>query len=191
MIIFQNTLISDEILEKKFVCNLDKCKGACCVEGDSGAPLEDKEIAEIERNLEAIKPFMSKKGLALLAAEGFWETDSDKEKGTRCLPEGNCVFETKNEIGISQCSIELAHKAEKSTFLKPISCHLYPIRMKNYGEYQALNYHEWDICKHACDFGEELKVPVYEFLKSSLIRKFGEDWYGEFLQMIHDREHNR
>ncbi len=186
MIIVENAIISEDILEREFICQLDKCKGACCVQGDAGAPLLHEEIAIIEENLDQIKTEMHKDGLALLDKEGFYTRDPDKELVTVCAPTGECVFVTYDELGRTNCAIELAHKKGKTHFLKPMSCHLYPIRAKRYGAYTAMNYHHWEICSDACAAGKEFRIPVYEFLKDALIRKMGESWYNELLQVAKD-----
>ncbi|MDQ3072820.1 MAG: DUF3109 family protein [Bacteroidota bacterium] len=178
MVIYENTLISDDIFEKAFVCDLNSCKGACCIEGDSGAPLREAEIDIIEHDLDAIMPFMEKELVAQVKNEGFWEKDAEGDLVTRCKNGRECVFVTM-EDGIYKCSIENAWKAGKTTFRKPVSCHLYPIRLSQVGEYTALNYSHWHICSAACKLGEALQVPVYEFLKDSLISHFGAAWYEE------------
>ncbi len=177
MIIIDDTLISEEILDNKFVCDLAACKGACCEEGDIGAPLEIEEIDAIEANLKAIRPFMSEAGLMLLEAEGFYEAAPGEELVTTTIEGKACVFAIQDESKTWKCAIELAHKAGKSDFLKPISCHLYPIRIEKLKNYEGLNYDRWDICAPACACGDRLEVPVYKFLKGPLIRKYGADWF--------------
>lgn len=177
MLLIENTLVSDDLLNKHFVCDLNACKGACCEEGDLGAPLELEEIDDIERNLEVIKQFMSPKGLALLQTEGFYELAPDQDLVTTTIEGKECVFAVKDQKGTWQCAIELANAAGKSDFLKPISCHLYPIRIEKLKNYDALNYHQWNICAAACACGVHLQVPVYKFLKGPLIRKYGQDWF--------------
>ena len=178
MIIHEQTLISEELFEKNFICNLSKCKGACCVEGDQGAPLNKSEIDQIAHDIEAIRPYLTPQSLASIEQKGFWETDPDGDLVTTCLPTGECNF-SHYEKDVLSCGMEQAWKDGKTTFRKPISCHLYPIRISQVGEYDALNYHQWDVCKPACDLGDEHKVPVYLFLKDALIRKYGESWYAE------------
>jgi hypothetical protein len=173
-----NTLISTEIFSTNFVCHLEKCKGACCIEGDRGAPLDKEEIALIDKNIEAIKLFMSVEGIALLENEGYHEGEEINDYATTCLPTGECVFVYK-ENGILGCAMEKAYKAGVTDFYKPISCHLYPIRLGKIGSYESVNYHEWDICKAACNYGNALNVSVFSFLKEPLIRKYGEAWYKE------------
>lgn len=177
MIIIDDTLISEELLDKKFVCDLAACKGACCEEGDLGAPLEIDEIDAIEANLKGIKPFMSDAGLKLLDRDGFYEAAPGEELVTTTIEGKACVFAIQDDTQTWKCAIELAHKAGQSDFLKPISCHLYPIRIEKLKNYEGLNYDQWDICSPACACGDRLEVPVYKFLKGPLIRKYGSDWF--------------
>ena len=178
MIQHGKTLISEDVLEKEFVCNLIACKGACCIEGEWGAPLEDGEIETIRKELDAIKPFMDEEALKFFYRKGFYETDPDDEAVTTCLPDGACVFAIE-ENGIHKCAIEKAHLNGKTEFRKPVSCHLYPVRLNKVGDYTGVNYNNWHICSPACKLGAEYQVPVYKFLKESLTRKFGETWYEE------------
>lgn len=177
MIIIDETLISEELLDKKFVCDLAACKGACCEEGDLGAPLEIEEIDAIEANLKGIRSFMSGAGLQLLDKEGFYEAAPGEELVTTTIEGKACVFAIQDDTQTWKCAIELAHKAGQSDFLKPISCHLYPIRIEKLKNYEGLNYEHWDICSPACACGDRLEVPVYKFLKGPLIRKYGTDWF--------------
>lgn len=180
MIIVGQALVSEDILEKKFQCQIRTCKGECCVQGDSGAPLDEEELEIIASEYKEYVPFMSADGLAKVAEGGFYEKDRDGDLVTNCLPTGECVFVVYDELGIAGCAIEKAYFANKSWFRKPMSCHLYPIRAKKYGDYMALNYHTWNICSEACKVGEEKKIPVYQFLKEALTRKMGPSWYEEF-----------
>ena len=177
MIIIDETLISEELLDKKFVCDLAACKGACCEEGDLGAPLDIEEIDAIEANLKGIRPFMSAAGLKLLDQEGFYEAAPGEELVTTTIDGKACVFAIQDDTQTWKCAIELAHKAGQSDFLKPISCHLYPIRIEKLKNYEGLNYDQWDICSPACACGDRLEVPVYKFLKGPLVRKYGADWF--------------
>ena len=171
MLIVGNALVSEEVLTRKFRCAIESCKGACCVHGDAGAPLESEEIEIIQQELEVVKPFMSDSGLKLLSERGFSETDSfDGEAVTVCEPTGECVFVVYDSAGIAGCAIEKAYHSGKTWFRKPLSCHLYPIRAKKYGEYTALNYHQWSICSDACAVGEKEQIPVYSFLREALTR---------------------
>jgi len=179
MIIVGEALVSEDILEKHFICNLTQCHGACCISGDRGAPLLREELEIIDKALPQIKLQMDNDGLNLLASDGFYETDpSDGELVTTCRTSGACVFVVL-ENGMTQCAIEKAYQAGTINFKKPISCHLYPIRTAEYGEYTVLNYNRWDICDSACSYGLENNTRLYHFLKEPLIRKFGETWYKE------------
>lgn len=184
MISLGNTLISDDVIREKFICNLEKCKGACCVEGDSGAPLEESELRLMERVIEQVKPYMNEKGLAAIEKDGLYVIDEDGDLTTTCV-DGNkeCAYVTF-ENGITYCAFEKAYRDGVSDFHKPISCHLYPIRITRYLDFEALNYHSWSICSDACVLGEEHQVPVYRFLKEPLIRKYGEDWYKELVYLV-------
>lgn len=187
MIIVGNALLSEDILDKKFVCQLDKCKGACCVQGDAGAPLLHEELNSIEEVMEKVKPYMRESALKLIEETSFFARDPrDGELVTQCEDSGECVFVNYDEKGIAKCTIEQAYNQGEIEFKKPISCHLYPIRAKKYGSHVALNYHNWEICSDACKAGEELKVPVFRFLKEPLIRKMGEEWYQELEQVAED-----
>jgi hypothetical protein len=185
MLLHDNTLISLDLLEKEFVCNLSACKGACCIEGESGAPLEEEEISIIAQNLEGIKPYMDSRALNLLTQEGFHEYDRDGDLVTKCLNGRECIFAITEE-GIYKCAIEKACNEGKSTFKKPVSCHLYPVRVAKVGDYVALNYNKWEVCDPACSLGNSLKVPVFKFLKDALVRRFGTDWYQGLEEIAHE-----
>ncbi|MFY0654110.1 MAG: DUF3109 family protein [Cyclobacteriaceae bacterium] len=184
MIIVENAVLSDDIKEKHFVCDLDKCKGACCVEGDLGAPLEEDELEQLNESLNAVKPYLSKEGLNVIEKEGAYILDEEGDYSTTTIGGKECAFAIYDENGILKCGIEQAYNDGKTDFRKPISCHLYPIRITKYDHYEALNYDRWEICSAACALGEELKVPVYKFLKEPLIRKYGEQWYEELEEEI-------
>lgn len=172
-------LVSDELLEKHFVCDLSACKGACCVEGDDGAPLTEEEVSLIEDHIEDIKPYMIQEGIDVVDEKGVFYMDRTNEPVTQLVKKKDCVFVTLDENGITKCGIEYAYKDGKIPFNKPISCHLYPIRVGHFKTFKSLNYDQWPICSPACKLGEELKVPVYKFLKEPIIRAFGEDLYKE------------
>jgi hypothetical protein len=175
----QDKLVSSELFSKQFVCNLSACKGACCVEGDTGAPLEKKEIRQIERSLDKIKPYMTKAGINAVEKEGVSYLDSFDDPVTMLVNGKECAFVFRDEQGITKCAIEKAYREKKIKFNKPISCHLYPIRVKKLEKFESLNYDRWSICKDACTLGKELKVPVYRFLKEPIVRAYGEDFYKE------------
>ena len=169
----------EDIFKENFVCNLTRCKGACCIEGDAGAPLERRELSMLEEVYPAVKPYMTEKGIAAVEEFGTWVRDFEGDITTPCV-DGNkeCAYVTW-ENGITKCAIEKANEEGEINWKKPISCHLYPIRITSYPEFDILNYDRWNICSSACSLGRELKVPVYKFLKDPLIRKYGEDWYRE------------
>lgn len=180
MIIIQDTLVSEDVLEENFVCDLNACKGACCVEGDSGAPLELDELDKLEEVYEEVKPYLRPEGIKAIEEKGLYTVDSDGDFVTTLVGEhGECAFVFYDERGIAKCGIEQAYRDGKIDWKKPISCHLYPVRLEKLKDYTALNYHRWGLCDPACKLGDELKVPVYKFLKEPLIRKFGETWYAE------------
>lgn len=177
MVEVENILVHEEVLTEQFVCNLSKCKGACCVAGDAGAPLEPEEVAILAEIYPTIKHLLLDKGIAAIEQFGTSVRDADGDLTTPCV-DGNkeCAYVTF-ENGITKCGIEKAYEEGLVTWKKPISCHLYPIRVTRYPEFEVLNYDRWHICADACTFGRELKVPVYQFLKEPLIRKYGEEWY--------------
>ena len=179
MIEIDNTLISEEILENNFVCNLDACKGACCVEGDAGAPVEDDEVEILERIYHKVAPYLSEQGRKAIEAQGTAVRGSDGEWETPLINGGECAYVVRDEKGIVLCGIEQAYREGKIDWKKPISCHLYPIRLKTYPSFVAVNYERWSICKDACILGRKLQVPVYKFVREALIRNFGEEWYEQ------------
>ena len=179
MIQLQNTLISEDILEKEFVCNLSKCKGACCVEGDAGAPLSEEETKTLENIFEDVEPYLREEGIKAIQEQGTWIIGEDGDKETPLVNGSECAYVIFDEKGITKCGIEKAYEDGKVDFKKPVSCHLYPVRIKGYSEFDAVNYHKWPICSDACSLGKELEVPIYQFVKDALIRKYGEDWWNE------------
>ena len=179
MIQIRDTILSDDIFEKYFICNLAKCKGACCVEGDSGAPLEQEEFEQIKSILPEIWNDLSPQAQALIEEQGIAYTDYDGELVTSIINGRECVFTYFDEDGTCKCSIEKVHREGRISVQKPISCHLYPIRLQKLSEFTALNYNRWLICKPAVKLGKCEGVKIYEFLREPLIRKFGEEWYNE------------
>ncbi|MGB3074785.1 MAG: DUF3109 family protein [Chitinophagales bacterium] len=179
MILIDRTIVSDDLLEKKFVCALDKCKGACCVAGDSGAPLDFEETAILEEIYESVKPYMTAEGIESVEKFGKWLIDSEGDFVTPLvLGMKQCAY-VFFENDIAQCAIEKAYFDGKTTFRKPVSCHLYPVRITKYGDYDAVNYNQWDVCSPACKNGKELGVSVYQFVKDALIRKYGAEWFKQ------------
>jgi hypothetical protein len=179
MILHKDTIISTDVIKQEFICNIEACKGACCIEGDFGAPLEEDELAIIGANLKGILPHLDKESVVQIETSGFYEKDTDGDWVTQCRPSGACVFSTQDKNGVLGCGIEQAWKAGDSDFRKPISCHLYPIRISKVGDYTALNYHRWDICSPACALGNKHGLKLHVFLKDALVRKFGIQWYNE------------
>ena len=173
------TIVSEEILERDFVCNLSACKGACCIDGEAGAPLEVAEADILEELYPKIKPFLRKEGIAAIEAQGTSIIGEDGELETPLINGADCAYVTFDKLGTALCGIEEAYNQGEITWKKPVSCHLYPIRVQDYTEFAAVNYHHWHICDPACSLGKELQVPVYKFVKEALVRKFGEDWYEE------------
>ncbi|MEQ1743847.1 MAG: DUF3109 family protein [Saprospiraceae bacterium] len=182
MIIVQDKLVSDDLVEVQFVCNLAACKGACCWEGDSGAPLEDAELPTLDAIFEKVKPFLSPAGIQAIEQQGkyLW-FDNAEEYGTPLVDNGPCAYMTLSTNGTAQCGIEAAYRAGAIDFQKPVSCHLYPIRVEKNEElgFEALNYHQWDICSAACELGRKEQMPVYRFLREAIVRKYGQDFYDE------------
>ena len=184
MIMIRNTVISSDIAEKMFVCDLEKCKGACCVEGDLGAPLAESELATLEQIYPIVKPYLSKAGIDAIEKQGLYIKDWEGDYSTTTIDEKECAFAIYDKNKHLKCGIEQAYLDGKTDFKKPISCHLYPIRVTKYDEFEALNYDRWSICKDACTLGEKLGVPVYQFLKEPLIRAYGLKWYSELKKEI-------
>ena len=178
MLQIQDTILSLDILNENFCCDLTKCKGYCCVHGDSGAPLEENEAEWLKKNYEKIKPYMRKEGIDAVAKHGKTVIDSDNDTVTPLINNEECAFVIfENEI--ATCSIEKAFLEKKIPFRKPISCYLYPIRAKKYEKFTGLNYDRWDICKHAVKLGKEKNIKVFEFVEDALNIKFGKQWVKE------------
>lgn len=184
MIKVGEVLVSDDIKQKEFVCNLEKCKGACCVEGDFGAPLDDDELEILKEIYPQVKPYLTPEGIKAIEEQGTHVLDDDGDFSTPTIGGKECAYSIYDEKGILKCGIEQAYYDKKISWKKPISCHLYPIRITKKKNFEAVNYHKWDICSPACTFGKELGVPIYKFLKDPLIRKYGQAWYDELVLVI-------
>lgn len=177
-------LVSEELIKENFICNLEKCKGACCIEGDSGAPLNEDELSILEKIYPKVKPYMTAKGIEAIEQQGTSVKDFEGDYTTTCVDTNKeCAYVTW-ENGITKCAIEKAYEDKVIDWKKPISCHLYPIRLTQYPEFDMLHYDRWSICSDACTLGNEHKVKVYQFLKEPLIRKYGADWYDELEENI-------
>ena len=172
------TIISEEIINKDFVCNLSACKGACCIDGDAGAPLTVEEADTLNDIYPKIKPYLRPEGIAAIENQGTSVVNFG-ELETPLINDADCAYVIFDEKNTALCAIEEAYNQGDINWKKPVSCHLYPIRVKDYTEFSAVNYDKWDICDDACSLGKELQVPVYKFVKEALIRKFGEKWYAE------------
>jgi hypothetical protein len=184
MIQVGQVLVSDDIKEREFVCNLEKCKGACCVEGDFGAPLEDDELPILREIYERVKPYLSEAGIRAVERQGTYVLDDDGDFSTPTIGGRECAYSVYDEKGVLKCGIEQAYLEGKISWKKPISCHLYPIRVTKKKNFEALNYHKWSICSPACALGKELQVPLYKFLRDALVRKYGQAWYDELVKLI-------
>lgn len=179
MFLIQNTLVSLDVIEKEFCCDLDTCRGCCCIEGDAGAPISDEEVAEIEQIMPLLLPEMTKEARAVVEKQGVSYLDPSGERVTSIVNDKDCIFARTDHNGWCYCLIEKAYNAGKIGFKKPISCHLYPIRLTKVGDYTGVEYHRWDICHCARQLGKKKHIPLYQFLREPLIRRFGEEWYAE------------
>jgi hypothetical protein len=180
MIIIENTLVSEDLITMEFCCDVRKCQGACCVEGDAGAPLEESEIALIEDHLEEIMEFLSREGKAAIEKAGVFEFDITRSLVTPLINGKECAYILFKD-GVAFCAIEQAWEAGKIPFRKPISCHLYPVRLGRSSVHEAVKVHRWHVCSDAWKAGKNKKIPLYLYLKDALIRKFGETWYEQLL----------
>ena len=173
-----DAIVSFDVLREKFSCDLEACHGACCVEGDAGAPVTLDEIAEIESLLPDIEDDLTPEAREIIARQGVAYTDPSGDLVTSIVNGKDCVFCMKKG-NCTYCAIEKAWREGRTSFMKPVSCHLYPIRVSQFGQYAALNYNRWDICKAAVLKGEKEGIPVWRFLREPLIRRFGQEWYEE------------
>ena len=211
MIIVKDCIVSDHLADLCFACDLAQCKGACCVEGDSGAPLREEEVPELERILPAVLPYMTEAGREAVARQGVAVRDKDGDLGTPLVDGKECAFAVTTPEGLTLCASEKAYRdgsasspqrnenpkqprqptlnSQPSTlnFIKPVSCHLYPVRVEEYGEFTAVNYHEWAVCRCAVAKDNPNRRPLYEYLKEPLIRRFGQDWYDELVMEVRRR----
>lgn len=184
MLIVESAIVSEDIAEKCFACDLKACKGECCVEGDCGAPILEEEVPVLERILPEVKPYMTEAGIRVVEEMGVAVPDNAGEPSTPLVNNRECAYVAWGEDGTAFCAIEQAYRDGKIDWKKPVSCHLYPIRVDDFGEFEAVNYHQWDICHCAVECGKKTGVPLYEYLKEPLIRRFGEDWYEELLEQV-------
>lgn len=177
MIQIDDKLISEDLFSEEFVCNLAKCKGICCVDGDAGAPLDEDETKILDEIYPKIKSYLRPEGIQAIEEQGTYTLDFEGDLVTPLVNNAECAYVIFDEKGYTKCAIEKAYEDGVIDWQKPISCHLYPIRITEYSNFSAINYHEWDICSDACTLGKKLGVKVYQFLKKPLIRKYGEEFY--------------
>lgn len=195
MIAIDNKLISDEVIEEQFVCDLTKCKGGCCEDGDAGAPMEKWELEKLKEYYEVVKPYMTKEGIAEIDRQGLYIYDKEFGWVTPTINGAICAYGYRDKQGIIKCSIEQAYNDGKLDWKKPLSCHLFPIKTKKSRRDPDIEYVNYepreDLCKAACSLGKKLKVPVYVFLKDSLIRKYGAEFYEALAATAEHMKNNK
>ncbi|MGB5434984.1 MAG: DUF3109 family protein [Maribacter sp.] len=177
------TIVSEEIIENDFVCNLKACKGACCIDGNAGAPVEDGETEILVDIYNDVRPFLRPEGIAAIEEHGAFVKGDDGEWETPLVNNSECAYVIFSEDHTAKCGIEEAYNHGAISWKKPLSCHLYPVRIREYSQFTGINYHKWHICDAACELGATLQVPIYKFVKEALVRKFGEEWYAELEQI--------
>lgn len=178
MIDIENTVISSDVISCHFACDLSACKGACCVHGDSGAPLEKDEAESLEQLLPKIIPYLSQRGIDAIAVQGTSTIDAENDTVTPLIEGKECAY-VVFENGIARCGIEKAYLDGAIMFRKPSSCHLYPVRIKKYKEFDAVNYDRWEICAPAIKNGTRMRLPLYRFVRNALIDRYGETWFSQ------------
>ena len=191
MLQVQDVVVSFDVLKEKFLCDLGACRGACCIEGDAGAPLELDEVAQIEEVLPLIWDELSPEARDVIDRQGVAYVDQEGDLVTSIVGGKDCVFTCYGADGCCYCAIEKACREGKTGFLKPVSCHLYPIRVKDFGAFKGVNYNRWDVCKAAVVLGQKENLPVYKFLREPLIRKFGAEWYAELEAAVEELKRQR
>ncbi len=182
-VIGNNTLVSLDVIEKEFCCDLDTCRGCCCIEGDAGCPVTDEELQIIRDMLPSLLPHMTPEARKVVEEQGLSYLDPSDEQVLSIVNGKDCIFARTDHNGWCYCLIEKLSRQQADgihpAFTKPVSCHLYPVRLTQVGEYTGVEYHRWDICHCARVKGKKLHLPLYQFLKEPLIRRFGEEWYNE------------
>lgn len=177
MIEIDGKIVSADLLTEYFACDISRCKGMCCVEGNAGAPLEDDEVDLLEEYFDAYRPYMTQEGVEAIEQQGFMVVDCDGDYTTPLVGDAECAY-SYNENGVTLCAIEKAYLRGESPFRKPVSCHLYPVRVVQFSNGSVgLNYHRWDVCRSACENGRKKGVPIYKCVKEAIIRRFGEEFY--------------
>ena len=179
MLQIKDALVSLDVVERFFLCDLDKCLGECCIEGDAGAPITEEEFETLKRILPAVWDELLPKAQEVIKEKGVGYVDEEGDLVTQIVDGKNCVFSCYGKNGMCYCAIEKLYREGKIDFYKPISCHLYPLRLKEYPTFTAVNFHRWKICKCAEVLGRKEGVRAYQFLKEPLIRRFGAEWYAE------------
>jgi hypothetical protein len=182
MLQIENTLVSIDVVKENFKCDIKKCKGLCCVHGDSGAPLEEFELSILKDIYPAIKPYLRYEGIITIENEGNYVIDKDKEYVTPIINGKECAY-TVFENGVAKCGIELAFINKKTEFRKPLSCCLYPVRIKKHNTFDAVNYDRWTICEPARELGNIMNLPVYKFVEDALISKYGKEWFKKLIKI--------
>ena len=183
MIEIDGKVINTEIFRRRFICDISKCKGTCCYDGDSGAPLEEDELEKLTEVYPTVKSYLSDEENEEIAKQGLWVTDRDGDLVTPIIRGCECVYTNREEDGTWSCAIEKAYREGKTKWRKPISCYLYPIRVSKTRKYEMLNFHEWEVCRPAVELGEKVGTPAYKFLKEPIIAKYGEEFYNELEQV--------
>ena len=183
MIEIGKTLVSLDVITCSFSCDLEVCKGVCCVAGDSGAPLEPYEAGKLNEILPALRPYLREESVSAITEQGTSVIDADHDVVTPLINGQECAY-VVFEQGIARCAIEKAYTEGAIDFPKPVSCHLYPVRIKKYQQFDAVNYDRWDICQSASRSGDELQQPVYQCVKDALVRHYGEDWYRRLEDVV-------
>jgi len=186
-----DTLVSEDLLKEQFACDLSQCKGACCVEGEAGAPLSSEEVQKLVKDYDAIAPFLNEAGRKAIAAQGTSIVAKDNSLETPLVDGAACAFATFDERGRAHCGIEQAYQAGAVDWKKPISCRLYPVRVKNYSVFTAVNYHRWQICSAGCANGKQMQMPLYRFVAEALQKKFGTDWFAELERVASKQNKNQ
>ena len=177
MLQIEDTLVSLDLIDRFFHCDLSNCKGECCIEGEAGAPLEKDEFETLQKILPAVWDDLAPEAREVIHQQGVGYVDISGEIVTSLVDGKDCVFTCYDPEGICKCAIEKAFREERIDFIKPVSCHLYPVRVTHHHNFQAVNYHRWKVCRPAEIRGEKAQIPVYRFLREPLIRKFGKEWF--------------
>jgi len=188
MVVVDNILVSDELVEASFTCNLSACLGACCVQGDSGAPLEPAERKHLEDVFPIVREKLRPEALEVIESKGVWEKTTSGEYAATCVGTSECVF-VRYDRHVAKCTIQEAYLAGNTTFEKPVSCHLYPIRVTDLGDFDALNYEQIEICKPGVKSGVKHGTFLSDYLEKPLVRKYGSDWYARFREACYKRRH--